>query len=49
MATSNVGRLPVMENGKMVGIVTRSDFTKLIRTKIQAEKETAEIAEAIRT
>jgi CBS domain-containing protein len=49
MASNNVGRLPVMENGKMVGIVTRSDFTKLIRTKIQANKETSEIAEVIRT
>jgi CBS domain-containing protein len=48
MASNNVGRLPVMENGKMVGIVTRSDFTKLIRTKIKAEKETSEIADAIR-
>lgn len=38
MARNDVGRLPVMEGSKMVGIVTRSDFTQTIKMKTQFEK-----------
>jgi Zn-dependent protease len=35
MAKNNVGRLPVVEDGKLVGIITRSDFNKVIQMKTQ--------------
>ena len=35
MAKNKVGRLPVVDNGKLVGIVTRSDFNKVIQMKTQ--------------
>jgi Zn-dependent protease len=35
MAKNNVGRLPVVEDGKLVGIITRSDFNKIIQMKTQ--------------
>jgi len=35
MAKNNVGRLPVIEDGKLVGIVTRSDFNRTIQMKTQ--------------
>jgi CBS domain-containing protein len=47
MARNDVGRLPVMEGGKMIGIVTRSDFTRSIKMKTQLDKETSELAEAL--
>ena len=31
MASHNVGRLPVIENGRLVGIITRSDINKTIQ------------------
>lgn len=31
MASNNVGRLPVIENGRLVGIITRSDINKTIQ------------------
>jgi Zn-dependent protease/CBS domain-containing protein len=37
MATSNVGRLPVIDNGELVGIITRSDISKTIQIKTQFE------------
>lgn len=33
IATRDVGRLPVMENGSLVGILTRSDISKTIQIK----------------
>jgi len=33
MASKNVGRLPVMEDGKLVGIITRSDIGKTIQIR----------------
>lgn len=35
MSKLDVGRLPVQENGKLVGIVTRSDILHVIRIKIE--------------
>lgn len=35
MSKQNVGRLPVMENGKLVGIVTRSDIFQVVRIKTE--------------
>ncbi|KON30547.1 hypothetical protein AC482_03590 [miscellaneous Crenarchaeota group-15 archaeon DG-45] len=35
MSEGEVGRLPVMEGGRLVGIITRSDITKAIRIRIQ--------------
>ena len=35
MAKKNIGRLPVVEDGRLVGIVTRSDFNKIIQMKTQ--------------
>lgn len=35
LATKNVGRLPVMENGTLVGILTRSDISKTIQMKTE--------------
>jgi CBS domain-containing protein len=47
MARNDVGRLPVMKGGKMVGIVTRSDFTRSIKMKVQLDVESSELAEGI--
>ena len=35
MSQNNVGRLPVVENGELVGIITRSDFNKVIQMRTQ--------------
>jgi Zn-dependent protease/predicted transcriptional regulator len=35
MSKNNVGRLPVVEDGELVGIITRSDFNKVIQMKTQ--------------
>lgn len=35
LAKHDVGRLPVMEENKLVGIITRSDITKTIKMKLQ--------------
>lgn len=35
---NNIGRLPVLKEDKLVGIITRSDLMKAIRTRIQTEK-----------
>jgi Zn-dependent protease/CBS domain-containing protein len=35
IATRDVGRLPVMENGTLVGILTRSDISKTIQMKTE--------------
>ncbi|MGD2142609.1 MAG: CBS domain-containing protein [Candidatus Bathyarchaeota archaeon] len=35
MSKNDIGRMPVMQNNKLVGIVTRSDFTKTIKFKLQ--------------
>ncbi len=35
MSRSNIGRLPVVEDGKLMGIITRSDFNKVIQMKTQ--------------
>ena len=35
MAKAGVGRLPVVEGGKLVGIVTRSDFTRVIQERLK--------------
>ncbi|MCX6649687.1 MAG: site-2 protease family protein [Candidatus Bathyarchaeota archaeon] len=35
LAKAGVGRLPVIEDGKLVGIVTRSDFAKAIQDRLR--------------
>jgi Zn-dependent protease len=35
MAKAGVGRLPVVEGGKLVGIVTRSDFARVIQERLK--------------
>jgi len=35
MAKAGVGRLPVVEEGKLVGIVTRSDFARVIQERLK--------------
>ena len=35
MSKHDVGRLPVLDGGRLVGIITRSDITKTIRSKLQ--------------
>jgi len=35
MAKAGVGRLPVVDGGKLVGIITRSDFARVIQEKLQ--------------
>jgi len=35
MAKNDIGRLPVLEDNKIVGIVTRSDVTKTIKIRLQ--------------
>ena len=35
MAKGNVGRLPVLDEGKLVGIVTRSDIAKAVQTRLR--------------
>lgn len=35
LAKAGVGRLPVVENGKLVGIVTRSDFARVIQERLK--------------
>jgi len=43
MAKRDIGRLPVMEEGEMVGLITRSDITKAIRLRTPSgEKEREE-------
>lgn len=37
IATRDVGRLPVMENGSLVGILTRSDISKTIQMKTELQ------------
>ncbi len=39
MSKQDVGRLPVRENGKLVGIVTRSDILHTIRVKTELSRE----------
>jgi Zn-dependent protease/predicted transcriptional regulator len=38
MATKNVGRLPVIENGKLVGIISRSDISRTIQMNTELEQ-----------
>jgi Zn-dependent protease/predicted transcriptional regulator len=35
MSKAGVGRLPVVEQGKLIGIITRSDLTKIVQTRLQ--------------
>jgi len=35
MAKNDIGRLPVMEDSRIVGIITRSDVTKTIKIRLQ--------------
>jgi Zn-dependent protease len=35
MAKGNVGRLPVLDEGRLVGIITRSDITKAVQTRLR--------------
>jgi Zn-dependent protease len=35
LAKAGVGRLPVVDNGKLVGIVTRSDFARVIQERLK--------------
>jgi Zn-dependent protease/CBS domain-containing protein len=37
LSKNNIGRLPVLKGDKLVGIITRSDLMKAIRTRIQGE------------
>ena len=39
MSKLDVGRLPVQENGKLVGIVTRSDILHTIRVRPELEEK----------
>ncbi len=44
---NNIGRLPVLKGDKLVGIITRSDLMKAIRTRIQGEKISSKALEEI--
>ena len=35
LAKAGVGRLPVVQDGKLVGIVTRSDFARVIQERLK--------------
>ena len=39
MSKLDAGRLPVQENGKLMGIVTRSDILHAIRVKTELESK----------
>jgi CBS domain-containing protein len=34
---NEIGRLPVIENEKVVGIITRSDLLRIVRTRTRLE------------
>jgi CBS domain-containing protein len=38
MGTFNVGRLPVVENGQIIGLVTRQDLLNTLRVRTQVMK-----------
>lgn len=40
MAEKNIGALPVMENGKLLGIVSERDYTRKVILKGKASKQT---------
>jgi CBS domain-containing protein len=33
----DVGRLPVVKDGKLIGIITRSDLMRAVRTRIELD------------
>ncbi|MEJ2241463.1 MAG: CBS domain-containing protein [Candidatus Bathyarchaeota archaeon] len=35
LSKNNIGRLPVLDQNKLVGILTRSDIMKVIRTRTE--------------
>ena len=35
MAKRNVGRLPVLDDGKLIGIITRSDITRAVQLRLR--------------
>jgi len=41
MSEKNVGALPVLEDGQMVGMITERDYTRKVVLKSKASKETA--------
>jgi Zn-dependent protease/CBS domain-containing protein len=47
MAKNDVGRLPVMEEGELVGIITRSDVARAVKRRTEAGEEPQQMVEQL--